>query len=90
MQMSNRLNVTRNQRARREIVAKQKEPKTFIRVRPWLEAKRRPTDGMWTLWAYSDRWSLLDDEDTYRGWVQINVARNVKALLETAPPGYVS
>jgi hypothetical protein len=74
------------------------EPKTIIKVRPWLEAKRRPGDGQWALWYRADRMTTEPphrqhvegyEEETYSGWVQINVARNVKTLLDTAPAGYL-
>jgi hypothetical protein len=81
------------------------EPKTIIVIRkgkdgrPWLEAKRRPGDGSWVLWYRADRMALDRrphvqhvegyEEDTYTGWVQVNVARNVRTLLDTAPEGYL-
>lgn len=95
--MSNRLNTRRDQRQPHG--DHDKPAKTLIRVRPWLEAKRRPGDGMWALWYRADRMALDRrphaqhvegyDEETYTGWVQINVARNVKTLLDTAPAGYL-
>lgn len=86
-----------------------KNPKTIIRIRPWLEAKRRPGDGMWALWylgtvqlepgAPAEEIETENNGEiirlpaiepvTYTGWVQINVARNVKTLLATAPADYM-
>lgn len=98
--MSNRLNVPRSRRQPAD-----KPAKTFISLRKnkqgqsWLEAKRRPGDGMWALWYRADRMALDRQphvqhvegyaEETYTGWVQINVARTVRTLLDTAPKGYV-
>jgi hypothetical protein len=70
-----------------------KNPKTLIRIRPWLEAKRRPGDGMWALWYLGtvELEPRVDDTpvETYTGWVQINTARNVRTLLDTAPADYM-
>jgi hypothetical protein len=71
-----------------------KNPKTLIRIRPWLEAKRRPGDGMWALWYLGTvdlepNAPLNTEHETYTGWVQINTARNVRTLLDTAPRDYM-